>query len=75
MTSRMGPEPEPLTRQEYVDWLAGIGLDANRLVEPLVLMNDEITAIAKHQHDGHDYLLDPEREYLAHYKIRIKVGN
>jgi hypothetical protein len=72
---RMGPEPQPLTRQEYIDWLAMIGIDAKRLVEPVVLMNDEIIAVAKHQHDGRDYLLDPEREHLAHYKIRIKVRN
>ncbi len=72
---RMGPEPPPLTRQEYVDWLAMIGLDANRLTEPMVLGNFEIVAVVKHQHDGHDYLLDPEREHLAAYIIRIKIDD
>ncbi len=71
----MTAEPEPLTRQEYIDWLAMIGLDANRLQDPVVLGGFEITAIAKHQRDGRDYLLEPEREHLATYRVRIKIDD
>jgi hypothetical protein len=74
-SDRMIAEPAPLTRQEYVDWLAMIGLDADRLQEPVVLGNFEIRAVAKHQRDGHDYLLEPEREHLASYIIRIKIDD
>jgi hypothetical protein len=74
-TNRMGPEPAPLTRQEYVDWLAMIGLDANQLQDPVILGGFEIVAIAKHQPNGHDYLLEPEREHIAAYKIRIKIDD
>jgi hypothetical protein len=71
MTSRMTTEPEGLTRQEYVDWFAAIGLDANQMVHVDCGM-DEITVTAKVQKNGHD-ILDETGENIAKYTIVIPV--
>jgi hypothetical protein len=76
MTSRMTTEPEGLTRQEYIDWFAAIGLDATQMRHVDCGMNEiTVTAYALNER-GSRYLADPddiECTELATYTIVIPV--
>jgi hypothetical protein len=77
MSDRMTTEPEGLTRQEYVDWFAAIGLDANEMASVDCGMREiTVTAYALNER-GSRYLVAPddvECTELATYTIVIPVA-